>query len=426
MSTHAASVSTAIPATPAPAASNANKALGVGVAGIVLTALGAAVSGNVSGVAVSWLVAIVFWTAISIGMAMLIMIHHLTDAGWSVALRRQFEHGISSFKWLLLLFVPLLLATWLGKGDIVWPWGNLNHVLHGTETVGEDALYWHKSPILNIHSFSVMSVLLFAFLIWVSARLRKASFTQDVDGDVKWTHMNHATSAQSIALTALVLTCIAFFWVMSLDYHWGSTIYGMWFFSDCIRGALSVGVLVQLWLYVRGDFKGILNKKHLHSIGMFVHAFTAFWAYIAVSQYLLIWSANIPEETFWYNLRELNHDGSTNQWWYVSQVLIVLHFLLPFLLLLSYKNKITPSRIGPIAALILGTVLLDLVFNIMPGLKDAHGDARPFLSINLLWILTSVVGVGGVCSWSYLKSFGSTKLIPIRDPRIAECLTHHE
>ncbi len=426
MSTHAASAPTAIAAAPAPAGSNASKALGIGIASIFATVLGLALPGNASAVAVGWLVAIVFWTAIAIGMLMLIMIHHLSDAGWSVVVRRQFEHGISAFKWLLLLFVPLLLATWLGKGDAVWPWGNLNHVLHGTETVGEDAAYWHKSPVLNILSFSALSVFLYGFLILVSARLRKASFTQDVDGDVKWSHQSHATSASCIALTALALTGIAFFWIMSLEYHWGSTIYGMWFFSDCIRGALSVGLLVQLWLFARGDFKGILSSRHLHCIGIFIHAFTAFWAYVAVCQYILIWSSNLTEETFWYNIRELNHDGSTNQWWWVGIALILLNFLVPFLLLLSYKTKITIYKIAPVAFAILATTLLDLTYNILPVLKNAYGDAQPFLSLNLLWILTSVIGVGGVCVWSYFKSFASTKLIPIRDPRIAECLANHE
>jgi hypothetical protein len=431
MSTHAAPAPTvlpaAIPAAPAPAPqANAGKALGIGLAGLALTALGLLVPGNASAVAVAWLVGVVFWTAVAIGMLMLVMIHHLTDAGWSVVLRRQFEHGISAFKWLLLLFIPLLVASWFYAGDIVWPWGNLNHVMHGGHTVGHDPLYEKKSALLNLRTFSVVSVGLFAFWIWLSARLRKASFAQDLDGDAKWTAMNHGTSASGITLTALTLTAGALCWIMSLEYHWGSTIYGMWFFSDCIRGALSVGLLVQLWLYARGDFKGILNKKHLHSIGMFMHAFTAFWAYVAFCQYLLIWSADIPEETFWYNLRELNHDGSTNQWWYVGLALIFFNFLVPFLFLLSYKHKITPAKIAPIAAWILGTVVLDLVYNIVPVLKNAHGDPQPFLSLNLVWIVTSVIGVGGVFAWSYLKSFASTKLIPIRDPRIVECITYHE
>jgi hypothetical protein len=94
--------------------------------------------------------------------------------------------------------------------------------------------------------------------------------------------------------------------------------------------------------------------------------------------------------------------------------------------LLSYKHKVTPAYIRPAALWILGVILVDLCYNILPALKDEHGDPLPFLSLNLLWVLTSVVGVGGICIWSYLKSFPTTKLFPIRDPRIGECLTYHE
>jgi hypothetical protein len=266
------------------------------------------------------------------------------------------------------------------------------------------------------------------FLIWMflSARLRKASFTQDSDGDLKWTYSNRVTAAMGLPLGALTLTFAAIYWVKSLEYHWFSTMYGVWFFANCARGALSIGVIIMVWLWNRGDYKGVLNNNHFHSIGMLMLAFTVFWAYVTFSQYFLIWNANVPEETFWYNLRELNHDGSTNQWWYVGLVILFGHFLVPFLALLSYRFKVTKPIIRRIAYWILSVILIDICYNIMPALKDSHGDAVPFLSLNLLWILTSVVGVGGICVWSYLRSFPTAKLIPIRDPRIGESLTHHE
>ena len=202
--------------------------------------------------------------------------------------------------------------------------------------------------------------------------------------------------------------------------------YGVWFFANCVRGALCCGVLIMVWLHRRGDLKGILNNNHFHSIGMLMLAFTVFWAYVTFSQYFLIWNANVPEETFWYNLRELNHDGSTNQWWYVGLVILFGHFFVPFFALLSYRFKITHHIIRRIAYWILAVILVDLCYNILPALKDEHGDSLPFLSSNLIWVLTSVVGVGGVCVWAYLRSLPGTKIIPIRDPRIGECLTHHE
>ncbi|MCF7687212.1 MAG: hypothetical protein K9M98_15490 [Cephaloticoccus sp.] len=400
-------------------AANASRALTIGLVGIALTSLGIVVSGA-QVIAMSWLVGVTYWTAIAIGMLLLILIHHIFDASWSVLLRRQFEHGLSAFKWLALLFLPLLLASWFGHHDLVWPWMNPAHEIHGGHTVGQDVLYLKKASFLNLNMFTGMTVVFFAIWIWLAARLRKASFTQDADGNAAWTSMSRKTAAFGIPLVALSLTAAAIYWVKSLEYHWFSTMYGVWFFANCVRGALSVGIIITLWLSARGDYKGILNKNHLHSIGQLMLAFTVFWAYVTFSQYFLIWNANVPEETFWYNIREYG------DWWWVGMALLFGHFFIPFLALLSYRFKVTPHIIRRIAYWILAVILLDICYNVLPAIKDAHGHPAPFLSIQLLWTATAVIGVGGICAWAYFKSFPSTKLIPIRDPRITECLTHHE
>ena len=411
--------------TPTPIATTAGKALTVGLIGLAVTALAALFAPEKHGVALSYLVGIAYWTAVAIGFLLMILIHHITDASWSVVIRRQWEHGLAAFKWLFVLFLPLLALAWIKPG-FVWPWMDPHHVLHGTETVGTDVLYQKKSGFLNLNTFTVMTLIFFASWVWLSARLRKASFTQDTDGSPEWTRKNRVNSAMGLPIAALTLTFAAIYWIKSLEYHWFSTMYGVWYFANCARGALCFGVIIMVWLYNRGDFKGILNTNHFHSIGQLMLAFTVFWAYVTFSQYFLIWNANVPEETFWYNLRELNHDGTTNQWWYVGLVILFGHFVIPFCALLSYRFKVTPHIIRRIACWVLTIILIDLCYNILPALKDEHGDSLPFLSINLLWVLTSVIGVGGICIWAYLKSFPTTKLIPIRDPRVGESLTHHE
>ena len=424
MSSHAATAPAALPAA-ASTATTASKALTVGLIGLVATLLAALFAPEKHGVALSYLVGISYWTAIAIGMLLMILIHHITDASWSVVIRRQWEHGLSAFKWLFVLFLPLLVLAWVKPG-FVWIWMDKGHELHGHGTVGNDVLYVKKEGFLNLNTFTVMTLVFFGAWVWLSARLRKASFTQDSDGDVKWTSKSRVTAAMGLPIAALTLTFAAIYWIKSLEYHWFSTMYGVWFFANCARGALCCGVLIMVWLLNRGDYKGILNTNHFHSIGMLMLAFTVFWAYVTFSQYFLIWNANVPEETFWYNLRELNHDGSTNQWWYVGLVILFGHFVIPFCALLSYRFKVTPHIIRRIACWVLTIILIDLCYNILPALKDEHGDSLPFLSINLLWVLTSVIGIGGICIWAYLRSFPTTKLIPIRDPRIGECLTHHE
>ena len=424
MSTHAASAPVALP-TESSTASEANKALVVGAVGLALTVFGFLLPGNRHGVVLSYLVGVTYWTAMAIGMLLLVFIHHITDASWSVVIRRQWEHALVAFKWLFVLFLPLLILAWLKPG-FVWPWMDLNHALQGHGTVGTDILYQKKATLLNFKVFTGATIVFFATWIWLSARLRKASFAQDVDGEAKWTTMNRKSAALGLPLAALTLTFAAIFWVKSLEYHWFSTMYGVWFFANCVRGALSLSVIIMLWLWARGDYKGLLNTYHLYSIGQLVFAFTVFWAYVTFSQYFLIWNANVPEETFWYNLREVNHDGTPNQWKYVGIYLILFgHFFVPFLYLLSYKHKTVHAWFRPIVYWILAIILVDMCYNILPALKDEHGDSLPFLSINLLWVLTSVTGVGGVCTWAYLRSFPTTKLIPIRDPRIAESLGSH-
>ena len=403
---------------PAPATALAAKFLGAGLAGLALTAIGLAIS-PAQHVALSYLVGVTYWTAVCIGMLLLVLIHHIMDAGWSTVIRRQFEHGLSAFFWLGVLFLPLLITIWV-KPSLIWPWMDTASVIHGGHTVGDDPLYVKKAAFLNRNMFTGMTVGFFAVWIWLSARLRKASFSQDTDGDAKWTFMSRKTAAMGIPLTALALSFAAIYWMKSLEYHWFSTMYGVWFFANCMRAGLAFGVVITWWLVTRGDYKGIFNTNQLHCLTALAFAFVVFWAYVTFSQYFLIWNANVPEETFWYNIRE------HGDWLYVGMLLLFGHFFLPFGYWLSYRRK---SKLQPalwISLWIAFIILVDLCYNVLPALKDARDEPLPFLSINLLWVLSSVVGVGGICIWAYLRSFATARIIPVRDPRIVESLTHHE
>jgi hypothetical protein len=429
MSAPAATISTPIVGDSAPA-SPAGKFLAVGLAGLAVSAIGVAVSGA-QAAATSYLVGISYWTAIAIGMLMLVMIHHIFDAGWSTVIRRQYEHGLAAFKWLFILFLPLLATPFINvgefHGDIIWPWMNPDHLMHG-HAVKDDILYQKKEAFLSVPMFVGATLVFFAIWIGLAAILRRNSFSQDRDGDVKWTTSSRKWSAAGIPLGALSLTFAAIYWMKSLEYHWFSTMYGVWFFANCVRGALAFGVLIMVWLTARGDYRGVLNKNHWHCIGTLGHAFVIFWAYVTFSQYFLIWNANVPEETFWYNLREIHADGTPSQWKWVGLLILFGHFFVPFLWLLSFRRKSTAAGLLPINIWIAAIILVDLCYNILPALKDEHGNPLPFLSLNLVWVAASVIGVGGVCVWAYLRSLASSgaKLIPIRDPRIQESLTFHE
>jgi hypothetical protein len=402
-------------------AASASKALRVGLIGIAVTAIALLLTADRRTVAAAWLVGLVYWTAIAIGMLILVLIHHIFDAQWSTVVRRQMEHALAAFKWLAILFLPLLIASFIPPRDWVWPWLNPAHVMVAEgKTVGTDIIYAKKMGFLNVRTLVACTAAFFGLWIWLSARLRRNSFQQDIDGNPKWTRRSGFTAGFGLPIMGLTLTFAAIFWIKSLEYHWFSTMYGVWYFANCMRGAYSCCVLIMVWLWNRGDYKGILGEDHWHSIGQMMLAFTVFWGYIAFSQYFLIWNANVPEETFWYNLREYG------DWWWVGMVLVFGHFLVPFLALLSYRFKVTRHILRRIALWILGVIFIDMCWNVLPALKDAQGHPLPFLSLTLLWSVTSAVGIGGVCIWAYLTSFSTTKLIPIRDPRIAECLATHE
>jgi len=407
-------------AAPAPAA-RTGLALGIGLAGLAVTAAGFFVS-DPRLVAISWLMGVGYWTLIVVGMLMLVLLHHLFDASWGIVIRRQFEHWLAALPWLALLFVPLILISAYGKtSGLVWLWMNPHALLPGThETVGEDILYLKKADYLNVPFFMLRFVVFFGIWIGLAAVMRRNSFRQDADGDPKWTFSSRVWSGAGVPLCGLAITFAFIDWFKSLEYHWFSTIYGVYCFATGMRGALAVGVLLMLWLYRRGDYRGILNHNHLHSIGQLLLTFTIFWAYIAFSQYFLIWNANVPEETFYFNLREYG------DWWWIGMAIVFLYFLFPFCFLLSYRHKLDHGRARFIAGWILVMLFVDVAFNTLPAVKDAGGLPRPFFSPALVWDAAALSGVGGICVWAYLRSFATTRLLPIRDPRIVECLTHHE
>ena len=206
--------------------------------------------------------------------------------------------------------------------------------------------------------------------------------------------------------------------------------YGVWFFAGSMRAALAVTVLTVIALASYGYLKGILNQAHRYLLGCLCLAFTIFWAYISFSQYFLIYMANIPEETFWFNIREINENGMKNSWWWVSMGLLFGHFFGPFLFLIFYNSKIR------IKALVFATIwilcfghLCDLYFNILPGKVSDAGSILGY-QIRQFSITpfdaASIVGIGGLVLWGFFQSMKKQEIIPIRDPRIQESIDYHE
>lgn len=409
-------------------------ALLVGILGLVIAGFGlwdGLAHGNERPL-LSWLIGFSVWFSMAIGMLFLVMLGYVFGAGWSVILRRVLEHGISVFPWLGLIFAPLLLIAWFYKTDpgILWTWINPNSVLPGGETVSHDVIYQAKASLLNLPFFTVRCVVYFFALSLLAMGLRKTSFAMDLDGDLKWNRRGVGLSAMGIPLTALVTTFAAVDFFMSLSYDWFSTMYGVWFFATSMRAGI-MGLVIACFFLSRenGPLCGIYKRAHQFELGSLAFTFCVFWAYITFCQYFLIYHANIPEETFWYVMRELGPNWEKNSWWYFSlSALLLCYFFVPFFYLLFYSNKVSRYRLLAIACWVVFFNWADLYFNILPGQIPADNTVgylvREF-SITC-YDLAAIVGVGGICVWRFCCSMGQAAPIPIRDPRIRLSIEHSE
>jgi len=371
----------------------------------------------------SWLIGIAFWLSMAVGMLFLTQIWYVFHARWPTIIRRQCEHFFAVFPWLFLLFIPLLVITYTHENPgLLWKWLNPDNVVPGGHgTVGEDPLAQWKSPYLNQTFFVIRTVLVFGVFIGLAYLLRKLSFDTDKSGNVNNTHNARRLSSAGLFLCAVFATAGAIDWFKSLEYHWFSTMYGVWFFAASMRAALSALIIICVILASKGYLKGILKQAHRYDIGCMMLAFTIFWAYISFSQYFIIYNANIPEETFWYNIRE------KAGWWTVSMLLVFCHFLTPFLFLLWYKTKVVAWRTVALASWILVFHIVDLYWNIVPGkLDDGHHGytVRPFTVE--IYDIAAIIGVGGICIWAFCNSMKKAEPIPIRDPNIVKSLNYTE
>lgn len=386
----------------------------------------------------SWLLGFSFWLSLGVGMLFITMIWYIFDASWPVVLRRQFEHAFAAFKYLAILFLPLLAIVLFSEHPgILWEWMDPNLELPSGYTVEEDVLYQAKAVYLNIPFFLVRALLYFAVFIGLAEFLRKSSFQMDKDGDIAWAKRARVVSALGIPFLAFAATFAAFDWFMSLQFHWFSTMYGVWFFAGSIRGATAAGVLIGILLMKAGPLKGLFTQGHRYLLGCMLLAFTVFWAYIVFSQYFLIYNANIPEETFWYNMRLYALDGSgLSGWGWILMSLVFFYFFFPFMVLLFYKTKVIVSRLAFIATWILVFHVVDLYYNIIPRKHPAEVTELTPLGYDITpafggllptaFDLATLVGIGGICAWAFLNSMKKTEVIPIRDPRIEESLNWHE
>ncbi|HLB34427.1 MAG TPA: hypothetical protein VJK54_09375 [Chthoniobacterales bacterium] len=346
--------------------------------------------------AFSWLFAFFFFLTICIGGLFWILVHHGIDVEWSVGVRRQMENLASLFPVLAIFFIPLIFVA-----PILWPWMTLPH--------GSNIQLVEKSAYLNLPFFWMRAAFYFLFFSVVSFWFRRLSVAQDKTGDAKYTVMARRITFASLPFFAVCLTFAAVDWLMGLDFKWVSTMWGVYLFAGSALSSLCVILLVITALRSAGYLQGIVSERHYALIGQLMTAFTVFWAYIGFDQYMLIWYANIPEETVYFLRR------NTESWCTLNIILVLGHFLVPFLLLLFRNPKRRPAYLCGIACWILLMHLLDIYIIVLPMLHPA--GFRPHI-LDFL----SLVAIGTAMAAIFLKRLGDVPLWPLRDPRLKDSI----
>jgi hypothetical protein len=371
------------------------------VGGLALTAVGAIFDPRRA--LFAYLVAFVWGLGIALGALILVGSFHASNARWPVVLRRFLETVPQSVLLFAALFVPIALGM---KHLFVWvaPPEGLDHVM-------EHAIH-QKHAYLNVPFFLARAVLYFAVWLGVAWLLRAWSVRQDEVGGVTLTRWQRRLGAGALPFLALTLSFAAFDWMMSLDPRFFSTIFGVYWFAGSFMCAFAVTIIAAtLTRDDRGAFGHLVTAEHFHSLGKFLLAFVAFWAYVAFSQFMLIWIANVPEEVPWYILRI---DGG---WLWVGVFLAVFHFLVPFFLLLSRDLKRDPRRLSWLAAWMLLVHWIDLYWLVMPHLHPE--GPRPSL-----WDLTALVGVAGAAVAFTVWRMRGAAPVPVRDPYLQDSLRY--
>ena len=350
--------------------------------------------------AYAWLLSFMFYLSLGLGALFLVIVHHLFDAGWSVAIRRFCEHiATLLFPCLALLFIPIALLA-----KTIYPWmrvpdPNLDHALAA------------KQPLFSTTMFYVVAA--FCFLVWwlLSNRLRFWSLEQDKTGAAQPTYRMRFYSAIGILLFALTLTLAAIMWMKALEYQWFSTMYGVYYFAGSVWTTLATAYVITMVLDRQKVLTEVLHEHQYYFIGSLLFAFTVFYAYIHFAQYFIIWNGNMPEETFWYVVRE------KGTWWYVGMVIIFGHFFVPFLALLRIDVKHVFSFMFPLCAWAWMMHWIDLSFNIMPV---PYPDGFPW---QWLWLHAGCGAfMGGLLTMIFLKKYAKHPPFPLKDPRLIEAM----
>lgn len=347
----------------------------------------------------SYLVSLFFFVSLALGGLFFTAVQHVTGAGWSVNVRRLFESMVS--------FLPYGFALSLGLlfgGHHIYEWFD-------TAKMQADPILVKKIGYLNVTFFAIRLILFFGLWMLFWSKIICPSLKQDETGDESLTHKMVPWSVAFLVVFALSYSLFSVDTLMSLEPHWYSTMYGVYTFAGLFQASLAFIILQALWLRSKGLVTNFIKLDHMHDLGKFLKGFTIFMAYIGFSQFMLIWYANIPEET------EFFINRSHGYWMVISLALLVFKFIVPFLALLPKWAKRSPAHLAWISLLILAMEYIDIYWLVYPNLSDASPKFN-FLELGVF------MGFLGIFAFAVTRFLSRYSLIPMKDPRRHESMAH--
>ena len=348
----------------------------------------------------SYLTSFTFYASIALGCLFFVMLHHITRSEYGVVLRRIPETYASFMYIFAILFIPILIGV-----ETLYLWTD-------EELVATDKLIAGKSPYLNIPFFIARNILYFTVWSYMGYKLYKNSVEMDKSGDWGLDTAKRKISGPGILIFGFTLAFASFDWMMSLDPPWFSTMFGVYYFAMTFQVFFAVVILTVLFLHKKGLLTKTIRIPHITDLSKLLFGFTVFYAYIAFSQFFLIYYANIPEETLWYYHRL---EGS---WEGFTYLLLIGRFVVPFFILLPAASKSNMKLVGIVSAWIVIVHFIELHWIVMPTLHH--------YGMQFSWIdIATLLGIGGLFMGMFFLQFKKENMVANNDPRLDASMNKH-
>jgi hypothetical protein len=349
----------------------------------------------------SYLFAFVFWVMIPVGCVAILMMHHLTGGWWGYPIRRLLEAGTRTFALMGILFIPLFFGL-----SHLYPWAR-------SEEVNADPILQYKRPYMNPGFFTVRTVIYFAIWLLLAFLLNRWSEEQDRTANPTLAGRMEAMSGPGLILWGVGVTYSSVDWVMSIESHWFSTIYGMLFMVIGALAAMSFVVFVLRMLSDEPPLKDSVTPSQYNDLGNLMLTFVMLWAYLSFSQFLIIWQGNLKDEIPWYRTRAFGGWGG------IGIVLIVLHFGVPFVLLLQRPVKRRLRVLSGVALALVFLSMIDMYWIVTPAFENEQNGPY-FHPLDFF----ALIGIGGCWIAAFFWQLKKMPLLPQHDPRFEGTFEH--